>query len=210
MERGAQDTVAIYHPEEDQSAHQWGHDHRQKRDKNGRAFKDFRKVVHADRDGETENDHEGRHDEGIGQREGKRPVEGQVQQGREKGPDAVRAAPSFADFSKGQMRAVCIGAKTVKPAKRLFFHQFVCGLDIHGGDRVTAKGAAAFGDDEHLLVLDIERLDRNRDNGKRDEQDHRRERRQDKPKEGAVFHGIRLGCEKGIGGPGSSGPPRSD
>jgi hypothetical protein len=135
-----------------------------------------------------EDEHEGGHDEGVGQGEGERAVERQAHQTIPELPHSGGGAPGFADLSEGEVGAVGIGAEPVESAQRRGFAQGFRGLLVDGRFVGTPKRTAVLDGDQDLFMLNVKRLDEDRDDGQRDEKGHRRKRRQDEPEEGFVFH----------------------
>jgi hypothetical protein len=86
------------------------------------------------------------------------------------------------------VRAVGVGAEPVEPAERRLFAQGFGGLLVDGDSFGAAERAAVLDGDQDLFMFDMQRLDDDRDDGQGDEQDHGRQRRQDEPEEGLVFH----------------------
>ena len=147
--------------------------------------------IDGKRDHQPEDDKEWGAHEGIGQREGHRPVEGKVEEHIPEFSPGLACGPGLAHFADCEVAPVEVDVEADEPAERFgLADRRRCSL-IDRGLLRAAEGAAVFNLDDDRFMGRIDRLDHHRHDGECDEQEHRQPGGQEEPEERLVFHGLR-------------------
>ena len=172
-ERRANHAARVHHPEQDQTTDQRCDDVGQQREKDQRAAQYSGSTVDRDRDDKAKDHGEWRDNRRVGQGKSKRLVEGQVHQVADEIPQTITAVPKLAELLNRKVIAVFVNLQAREPAQRFSLAQGGGGLLIDGGGGLAAEGPAVFDLNDHLFVLDVERLHDDRNGREENEQKHR-------------------------------------